>query len=283
LPDFEAISECANRYIFSVGSRLTEVSLLPFPLVDRSPHQIEQKIRRKVEAIKDVKGIRHVTVRLSAKRLDVDVHVFLDSNLGTEDAHRIAFEIEKEVRTQYPTARVSVDTEPVKSERESIWRAVKDAAEGAPGSRGAHNVHIQTVDGKLYVDLHLEVSANMTVKQAHDVADEVEKRIKAVNSDVAGVTVHIESASDLISKELTGAEIELEAYIEDVAKRFPEIKCVSDVRIRKFGNIIHVVLKCRFDSKLTIKEAHEISSKLESAIKKAYPNIARIDIHEEPD
>jgi divalent metal cation (Fe/Co/Zn/Cd) transporter len=257
--------------------------MLPFPLVDRSPQQIEQKIRKKVEAVKDVKGIRHVTVRLSAKRLDVDVHVFLDGNLRTEDAHRIAFDIEREVRTQYPNARVSVDTEPVKSERESIWRAVRDAAEGAPGSRGAHNVHIQTVDGKLYVDLHLEVSANMTVKQAHDVADEVEKRIAAVNSDVAGVTVHIESASDLISKELTGAETELEAYIEDVAKRFPEIKCVSDVRIRKFGDIIHVVLKCRFDSKLTIKEAHEISSKLESAIKKAYPNIARIDIHEEPE
>jgi divalent metal cation (Fe/Co/Zn/Cd) transporter len=256
---------------------------LPLPLVDRSPHQIEQRIRRKIEAIKDVRGIRHVTVRLSAKRLDVDVHVFLDSNISTEDAHRIAFNIEKKVRTQYPNARISVDTEPVKSERESIWKAVKDAAEGAPGSRGVHNIHIQTVDGKLYVDLHLEVSANMTVKQAHDVADEVEKRIKALNADVSGVTVHIESASERISKELTGIETELESYIEDVAKRFPEIKGVSDIRIRRFGDIIHIVLNCRFDSKLTIKEAHEISNRFESNIKKAYPGVARIDVHEEPE
>lgn len=256
---------------------------MPLPLVDRSPQQIEQRIRRKVEAIKDVKGIRHVTVRLSAKRLDVDVHVFLDSNLSNEDTHRIAFEIEKEVRTQYPSARISVDTEPVKSERESIWKAVKDAAEGAPGSRGAHNIHIQTVDGKLYVDLHLEVSANMTVKQAHDVAEEVERRIKALGSDVSGVTVHIESASERISKELTGAETELESYIEDVAKRYPEIKSVSDIKIRRFGDIIHVVLNCRFDSKLTIREAHEISNRFEGDIKKAYPSIARIDVHEEPD
>jgi divalent metal cation (Fe/Co/Zn/Cd) transporter len=255
---------------------------LPLPLVERSREEIAETIRRKVEAIKDVKGIRHVTVRLSGKRLDVDVHVFLDSNLHTEDIHRIAFDIKKQVRTKYPNARVSVDTEPVKSERESIWSAVKDAAEGAPGSRGAHNIHIQTVDGKLYVDLHLEVSANMTVKQAHDVADEVEKRIKAINPNISGVTVHIESASDLISKELTGVETEVEAYIADVAKRYPEIKRVSEIRIRRFGGILHVVLKCRFDSKLTIKEAHEISSKLESDIRKAYPSIARIDIHEEP-
>lgn len=256
---------------------------MPLPLVDRSPQQIEQRIRRKVEAIKDVKGIRHVTVRLSAKRLDVNVHVFLDSNISTEDAHRIAFDIEKEVRTQYPSARISVDTEPAKSERESIWKAVKDAAEGTPGSRGAHNIHIQTVDGKLYVDLHLEVSANMTVKQAHDVADEVEKKVRTLNADVSGVTVHIESASERISKELAGTETELVSYIEHVSKRFPEIKSISNIRIRRFGNIIHVVCNCQFDSKLTIKNAHEIANKLESNIKKAYPNIARIDIHEEPD
>jgi divalent metal cation (Fe/Co/Zn/Cd) transporter len=259
------------------------VSTLPLPLVDRSPQQIERRIRKKVEAIKDVKGIRHVTVRLSAKRLDVDVHVFLDSNISTEEAHRIAFDIEKEVRTQYPNARISVDTEPVKSERESIWKAVKDAAEGAPGSRGAHNIHIQTIDGKLYVDLHLEVSANMTVKQAHEVADEVEKRIRTLNTDVSGVTVHIESASERISKELAGTETELVSYIEDVARRYTEIKSISDIRIRRFGDIIHVVFNCRFDSKLTIKNAHEISNRLESDIKKAYPSIARIDIHEEPD
>lgn len=39
---------------------------LPLPLVDRSKQQIEQKIRKKVESLKDVKGIKHVTVRLSA-------------------------------------------------------------------------------------------------------------------------------------------------------------------------------------------------------------------------
>lgn len=256
--------------------------MLPFPLVDRSPRQIEQRIRRKVEAIKGVKGIRHITVRFSGKRLDVDVHVFLDSNLDSEYTHRIAFDIERGVLAQYPNARVSVDTEPMKSERESIWSAVKDAAEGTASSRGAHNIHVQTIGGKLYVVLHVEVSANMNVKQAHDVAEDVEKRIKAISSDVSGVTVHIETASDRISKELAGVETELEWYVEDVAKRFAQIKSVSDVKIRKIGDVVHVVLKCKFDSKLTIKKAHEISSKLESEIRKAYPNIARIDIHEEP-
>jgi divalent metal cation (Fe/Co/Zn/Cd) transporter len=258
------------------------VLALPLPIVDRSPAQIEQRIKRKVAGLKDVKGIRHITVRLSAKKLDVDVHTYLDSGLSAEDTHRVAFNIEKEVRTLYPNARISVDTEPVRSEGESIYNSVKDAADGVPGSRGVHNIHIQTVDGKLYVDLHLEVSANMTVKQAHEVADEVQKRIKALNPVISGVTIHIESASERISKELTGVETELESLIEDVARKFHEIKNIKEVRIRRFDDVIHVVLTCQFDSNLTIKEAHEISSELERNIKKAYPSIERIDIHEEP-
>jgi divalent metal cation (Fe/Co/Zn/Cd) transporter len=100
---------------------------------------------------------------------------------------------------------------------------------------------------------------------------------------VSGVTVHIESASERISKEISGVETELESYIIDVSKRFPEIKNVCDVKIRRFGDTVHVVLRCQFDSKLTIKEAHEATNRLESEVKKAYPNIARIDVHEEPD
>jgi divalent metal cation (Fe/Co/Zn/Cd) transporter len=274
----------SSRHIFSInGNLLYKVRFVPLPIVDRSAQEIEWKIRRKVESLEDVKGIRHVTVRLGAKRLDVNIHVFLRDELGTQDAHRIALDIERTVRTAYPNARVSVDTEPIRSESESIWTAVKESAEGVPGSRGAHNVHVQTVDGKLYVDLHLEVSANMTVKNAHDVAEEVEKRIKKVNNEVAGVTVHVESASELISKELSGVETELEAFIQDLAKKYPEIRSVSNIGFRKFSGNVHLVLTCHFDEKTTIKEAHEISSELENQIKKTYPRITRIDIHEEPE
>jgi divalent metal cation (Fe/Co/Zn/Cd) transporter len=260
----------------------TQVSALTLPTGDRSSKQIEQNIRKKVEAVNAVKGIRHVTIRSSAKRLDIDVHVYLAQDVDPEEVHQVAFEIEKVVRTEHPNARISVDTEPFVSEGESIWNSVKDAAEGAPGSRGAHNIHIQTVDGKLCVDLHLEVSANMTVGQAHEVADNVQKKISALSPNISGVTVHIETASERISKELIGTETELESFIEDTAKKFSEIKRVKEVSIRRFGEALHLVLSCQFDPTLTIGKAHEITKLFEAAIRKAYPNIERIDIHEEP-
>jgi len=210
---------------------------LPLPLVERSEEEIAETIRRKVEAIKGVRGCRQINVRMSGKRFDVEMLVLLDDNLGWEDTHRIALDVEKEVMSDFPNARVMIHTEPVGNSRENIWERVKNIAEGTPGSRGVHNIHIQRIDKKLCVDLHLEVAANMTVKQAHDVADQVESKIKAANSNISEVTVHIESAPERTSRELARIETELESYVEHVAKRFPEIKEICEVRVRKFDSV----------------------------------------------
>lgn len=255
---------------------------MPLPLVERSKKEIEQFIRKKAERTKGVKSCRDLNLRVSGKRIDVNMRVLLERNIGTESAHGIAASIEKGVKDSIPNARVFIDTESSEDGREDIWKLVKDIAEGEPGSRGVHNIHMQTINGELCIDLHLEVSANMTVKQAHNVADQIEKKIRAANPSIAEVTVHIESASDRISRELAGIETELESYIEHVAERFPEIKEVSGIRIRKFGDRVHIVLRCRFDPKMSIKKAHEISNQLEAAVRSAYPNVVRIDVHEEP-
>ena len=94
--------------------------------------------------------------------------------------------------------------------------------------------------------------------------------------------IHIETASERISRELIGVETEMELHIEHVAKDFPEIKNVSGIEIRKFGGDIHLVLRCRFDPNLSIEKAHEVTKKIEKTLRTSYPNITRIDIHEEP-
>jgi divalent metal cation (Fe/Co/Zn/Cd) transporter len=210
------------------------------------------------------------------------MHVLLDKNLSFEDTHKIASNIEREVKGVVPNARVTIHTEPLGGSRESIWRLVRDIAEGVPGSRGVHNIHIQEIDGKLCVDLHLEVSANMTVKQSHEVSEQVETRIKVAIPNISEVTVHMESASERISRELTGVETEMESFIEHVAERFPEIRHVHGIEIRKVGDNLHVVMQCHFDPNINMEKAHEISNNLEREIRSAYPRVARIDVHEEP-
>jgi divalent metal cation (Fe/Co/Zn/Cd) transporter len=240
-------------------------------------------IKKRVDAVKDVRGSHQISVRMFGKRFDVDMHLLLDSNLRFEEVHKIASDVEREVKKVLPKARVTVHTEPVGRNKHDISRLVREVAERAPGSRGVHNIHVQEVDGKTCLDFHLEVAADISVKQAHEIADQVERELKKVNHRIAEITVHIESASDIVSKESIQVMSDIEPYIVDAAKGFPEIKDVQGIMIRRVGASLHIAIeKCYFKPDITMEQAHAISNKLEKAIRTAYPNVDRIDIHEEP-
>jgi len=250
-------------------------------MVERSKEEIAQIIRKRVEGIKNVRSCGKVSVRMVGKRVDVNMNISLDSELKFEDVHEIISNVERRVKKVIPNARVTVQTQPLGSGQEEVWRLVKEVAERVHGSRGVHNINIQIVGGKICVDFHFEVSANMTMKQTYDISDQIERELRAANPSIGEITVHMESALDYISRELTGAGTALKWYIADVATRFPENKGVQGIRIRKVSDTLHIVLKCFFDPNINMRQAHEVSNKLENPIKSAYPDITRIDIHEE--
>jgi len=259
------------------------VTSLPLPLVERSEKEIGSAIKKRVEGLRDVKDCHQVTVRAIGRRFDVAMHVSLDSNLKFETVHEIASNVEREVKKILPNARVTVHTEPVGVNRHDISKLVRDVAMKAPGSRGVHNVHVQEIDGKTFLDFHLEVAADISVKEAHEIADQVERDLKKANPRIGGITVHTESASDIVSKESIQGTSDIEPYIVDTAKGFPEIKGIQGITIRRAGASLHIAIeKCYFKPDISMQQAHAICNKLEKAIRTAYPNVDRIDIHEEP-
>jgi divalent metal cation (Fe/Co/Zn/Cd) transporter len=257
------------------------VSDSPIPLIERSEKEIARAIMKRVENIGEVRECSQPSVRLSGKRIRVELSISLDKNLEFYRTHQIGLEIERAVKTILPNARVIIRTEPFQSDLEKTWNLIRQIAEDVPGTRGVTDMHLQQVDGRLTADVALEVSADMTMKQAHMVALDVEKRIRAIDSTISEVNVHAETALDRISREATGADTELKWYIAHVARRFPGIKSVQRIRVRKIGNNLQVLLRCQFDPSLSVIKATEFSNKLEKIIRNAYPDVARIMIKKE--
>lgn len=256
---------------------------MPIPLLERSSKELASRIKKEIEGVAEVKGCRQVSVRMTGKRLDISTRVLLDSSLTFEEVHRIVSIIERAIRRKVQRiARITVQTEAIGHSRTGVATLVTEIAEKVPGSRGIHNIHIQKIDGRLCVDLRLEVSANMTVKQAHEISKQIERRLKDADPNISEVTVHMASASDLISMEIEGRGSELKWYIEHAARRFPEIKAVHGVKIRRNGNSLYALLRCRFDPGMPIKQAHEISHRLEKIVKTAYPMVDEFEVQEEP-
>lgn len=233
-----------------------------------------------------IEGVKGCDVRIDAagKKPHIRLRVLLGGSPRYERVHAISSMVDHEVRRVVPNARVSIRTGPEDAlETQGIWELVKRVADHEPGSRGAHNVHIENVDGKLGVDFGLEVSSGLTVKEAHEVATRVEKKLKAENPRISDVVIHEETTSNRVSGERLGQGRELRWYVEHVMKRFPEAKLESPPVIRPVGERqLHVIIHASFSPDLSTEMTTQVTSRIEAALKNGFPWIVRVDVVREP-
>ncbi|MCX6627493.1 MAG: cation diffusion facilitator family transporter [Candidatus Solibacter sp.] len=71
---------------------------------------------------------------------------------------------------------------------------IREAAFAVPGVRGVEKCFARKTGFKYHVDLHLEVDPEMTVRQSHQLAHQVQLNILARLEWVADVLVHVEPA-----------------------------------------------------------------------------------------
>lgn len=139
------------------------------------------------------------------------------------------------------------------------------------GIESFHRVRSRGAAGSAAIDLHVRVSAEKTVREANVIADEVRRRLLALEG-VSDVTVHIEAArqseedaSDLFSMvKYAAAEYDLTVH-EIWAHRYNE-----DLALE-----IHVGV----DPQLSLGEAHALVDKLEQEIEKRRPEVKWVHTH----
>lgn len=69
---------------------------------------------------------------------------------------------------------------------------VKAVANAVPGAVDCHNVRTRGTEGEVYMDLHILVDPEMTIREAHGVAELVERAIAEKFDQVVDIVVHVE-------------------------------------------------------------------------------------------
>jgi divalent metal cation (Fe/Co/Zn/Cd) transporter len=72
-----------------------------------------------------------------------------------------------------------------------IEDTIISAVECLPGVTDCHNVRLRYSGSQLFVDIHILVNGNQTLKQAHDLTEEIEYTIQRLLPNV-DVTIHPE-------------------------------------------------------------------------------------------
>jgi cation diffusion facilitator family transporter len=81
-------------------------------LIDASPEGVAEKIKARVEAMRNVFDCHAVRVRNSGPRYFVDLHITLDGGMTLQAAHDLTEEVERAVEEILPGADVTVHPEP---------------------------------------------------------------------------------------------------------------------------------------------------------------------------
>ena len=95
------------------------------------------------------------------------------------------------IRLVMQTVGQLVDTMPQASKMAEI----RQIALSVPGASGIEKCYARRSGMKYYVDLHLEVDPEMTVRESHEIATDVKRRVKGRLPWVADVLVHVEPAN----------------------------------------------------------------------------------------
>jgi len=251
--------------------------------MDRAPSGIRQQVETVARAVEGVTGIHGIRVRASGNRYFIDLHVCVPRNTGLEPSHVIGESVEAAVEKAIANSNCIVHVDPSALVEEKLSDRVRVVAanHGIP----VHSLHFRNQDGKLHLDLDLEVDASLSLDQAHALSKRLEQSLRAEIPEIHHVHTHIEPRRPEVetTNTLNEEDLPLAREIRAVVRQMPGVIDCHAVEVERAGHDEYIVsLHCTFAENASIEEVHRVASAVERDLKLEYPSIRRVLVHTEP-
>jgi cation diffusion facilitator family transporter len=251
-------------------------------LLDGVPASQRDAVLRAVR-VPGVVEVKQVRVRRSGPEAFADVRLTISRDASFERTHDIAAAAEAAVQKILPGADVVVQVEPVRADHEGWVTTTRLLA--ARHGLGAHGIRIYDLGkGGHSVELHLEVSDDLSLESAHADATAFEQALREAIPGITQVITHIEPTGDAIARRESTAtdEANIRRIIENLSEE-TGLQCQPhDVAVRRAGGELQVTFHCTMEADMPITDAHTLTEQVESALRGQVPNLGRVVIHVEP-
>ncbi|MDX6409050.1 MAG: hypothetical protein QOE13_2121 [Gaiellaceae bacterium] len=249
-------------------------------LMDRAPTEAEDAARAAIAAISPPVALERLRMRQAGPRQFMDVVISVPPGAAVGQGHAAADRVEDALRAALPGSDVVVHVEPQEDEA-AIRDRAHAAALGVPSVREVHNVSVLDVGGRTEVSLHLKLPGEVTLEEAHDVANQVESAIAAAVPEVDSVQTHIEPLGEAVAgRRMEDDEAEREVVlriVRDVTGKDPR-----ELRFVRTDEGLLAYLTLGLDPTSALADAHASASEIEERIRRARPDIADVIVHTEP-
>jgi divalent metal cation (Fe/Co/Zn/Cd) transporter len=206
--------------------------------------------------------------------------VSFDAAVG--QGHAAADAVERAVQAALPEADVVVHVEPL-GDHSAVRERAHAAALGVPRVREVHNVSVLSVGSGTELSLHLKLPGELSLDEAHAIAEQVEQAIRRAVPEVSSVQTHIEP----LTSESEGTRPPAAAVADDAdtVARIVRDATGSDPEALRFlrtddGLVVYLTLRLRPGTPLA--DAHAQASRVEELIRRERPEIGDVVVHTEP-
>ncbi|MCX6614693.1 MAG: cation-efflux pump [Acidobacteria bacterium] len=251
-------------------------------LLDAAPPGLQARLEARVRGVQEVLGIERLRVRRAGNRYFVDTIIAVERSLPLEQVDAIADNVQDQIRQVLPRVDVMIHTEPRAPVQSSLFETVKSVANRHKVL--VHELAAHDIGGEKHLELHLEVSRTLTLRQAHELVTAVEADILREAPDVAAINTHIEDQEAEVQPGSLATDRygHIERRLREIAAQFPELIDCHDIAVRDAGNRLYVSCHCTLNGDLPIGRVHQITREFESQFRSAAPNVHRLTIHSEP-
>ncbi len=251
-------------------------------LVDAAPEGTSARIADTVSRVPGVLDYSRLRVRQSGNRLFVDLRLTLESNIPFEHAQSVVALVESKVHELFPTADIVVNAAPREPSTGDLVEKIRSVAHRH--NFQVHDVTAYEVNGRVNVNLDLEVDPALRLGAAHDQASTLEDEIKRELREVDEVNVHIEPMLKWVAtaNEARLAKAEMEGKLLEIARETPGLLDCHSVEAHQVGGNVLVRLHCTLEPDLPVARVHDITEDLEFRFRNAFPQILKVSIHAEP-
>lgn len=252
-------------------------------LVDQVPPRLTTRVEETIEAVENVEAARQVRVREAGPDIFVDATVEVPRAMGIERAHEVMDEVERAVEAELGEADITVHAEPVAA-RESVATTLEVIASREPAVLGIHEIFVDRLGDELVVDCHVEVDEDLSLEEAHGIAQAFEARAKEQIPDVTGVRTHIEPIprDPREGEEVTDSHADVVDRIERAAGQAP-FEGGGEVVLKRAGGRLEAIVTVYGAPDLSLHTAHEAADKLELDILGSIEGLDRVVVHVEPE
>jgi cation diffusion facilitator family transporter len=265
--------------IIWIGSRLGRRTI--DALLDVAPIGLRERIVNAVDETAGVLQTERVRVRRAGQRYFVDVTISVPRTASLQEAHEATEAVERSIGRIVP-ADVVVHVEPRAQSGEHLFDTIRAIAQrrGMP----VHELSAHQYEGRLFVELHLEVDESASLSEAHRRATELEEEIQRVTQPGTLVNIHIEPLGKRIggAEEMKDLSQAVQDFLNSLPAEYEELVDCHDVHVRSVEHRILVSCHCAMDGKLPVTVVHDLTAVLEDRVKERFPQIYRLTIHPEP-